>query len=106
MESFLTIVVIVVISFIIFVIYFNFKIIQFVIQAVNLYKKMIVRQDATINLLMDIRDNTKKFDNSFVEETENEIFAEPQEELKTCENCNYEVPILYKRCPKCGAKFE
>ena len=106
MENFLTIVVIVAVSFILFVIYFIFKELQFVIQSVNLYKKMIIRQDATINLLMDIRDNTKKFDNSSIEETEKDIFSEPKEELKTCENCNYEVPVMYKRCPKCGNKYE
>ena len=106
MEGFITIVFIVFISFILFVIYFNFKIIQFVIQAVNLYKKMIVRQDATLNLLMDIRDNTKKFDNRLLKEADTEIDSEPKIELKTCSKCHSEIPVMYKRCPKCGNKFE
>lgn len=67
---------------------------------------MIVRQDATIHLLMDIRDNTKKYDTKILKLAENEIFSEPKEELKTCENCKTEIPVMYKRCPKCGAKFE
>ena len=46
----------------IFIIYFIFKILQFVIQAINLYKKMVIREDAMIKLLLDVRDNTKKYD--------------------------------------------
>jgi len=105
-QGFLIFIGIIVISFNIFVIYFIFKVLQFVIQAINIYKKMIIRQDATINLLIDIRDNTKTFDNQSFEEAEKEIGSEPQVELKTCENCNTEIPAMYKRCPKCGNKFE
>ena len=51
---------IVILAFIIFVIFFIFKALQFVISAVNLYKKIINREDTIIQLLLDIRDNTKK----------------------------------------------
>lgn len=37
-----------------FVVYFIFKQLQFVIQAINLYKKMVERQDMIIKLLSDI----------------------------------------------------
>jgi hypothetical protein len=67
---------------------------------------MIIRQDATLNILMDIRDNTKKYDIRAFEKVEKEIFPEPQEELKTCKNCYTKIPVMYKRCPKCGCKFE
>ncbi len=51
----LTILAFVVLGFMGFVIYFIFKQLQFVIQAINLYKKMINRQDVMIKLLKDIR---------------------------------------------------
>ena len=44
-----------VLGFMVFVIYFILKILQFVIQATNLYKKMVTRQDMMIKLLKDIR---------------------------------------------------
>ena len=44
MEGFLTILMFVVLGFICFCIYFIFKIFQFVIQAINLYKDMVIRQ--------------------------------------------------------------
>jgi predicted PurR-regulated permease PerM len=49
-----------IIIFIGFVIYFFFKILQFVVQATNLYKKILRREDTIIKILLDIRDNTKK----------------------------------------------
>ena len=62
MEGTLVIFALIGLAFIIFNIYFIFKILQFVIMAINLYKKMVNRQDAMLKLLLDIRDNTKKFD--------------------------------------------
>jgi hypothetical protein len=59
-----------------FFIYFNFKVLQFVIQAINLYKKMVVRQDATIKLLMDIRDNTKNYATDYVQVQEKEHYKQ------------------------------
>ncbi len=46
---------IILLAFIGFVIYFIFKQIEFVVKAINLYEKMIVRQDVMIKLLKDIR---------------------------------------------------
>jgi len=43
-------------------IYFFFKCLQFLDQAASSYKKMVIRQEATLKLLVDIRDNTKKYD--------------------------------------------
>lgn len=49
-------------AFVCFVIYFIFKQMQFVIQAINLYKKILYREEAIIKILLDIRDNTKNAD--------------------------------------------
>ena len=86
----------------IFIIYFIFKSLQFVIQAINLYKKMVTRQDAILKLLMDIRDNTKKYDNieSISEETKFD------DDTFICESCKRNVPANSKVCPYCGAEFE
>jgi C-terminal processing protease CtpA/Prc len=46
----------------IFYIYFVFKVLEFVLVSVKLYKKMINRQDAMLQLLLDMRDNTKSYD--------------------------------------------
>jgi len=105
MESLLILVVLVIIIPTIFVIYFIFKILQFVIQAINLYKKMIVRQDATLKLLIDIRDNTKQFESNSIKEAEKEILIEQKDAFKKCPKCNFTVPALYKRCSKCGHAF-
>jgi len=50
---------VVIVGFILFCIYYIFKQLQFVILAVNLYKKMVKRQDAMIKILLDIRDKSK-----------------------------------------------
>ena len=61
MQAFIIIFILINFAFFFFVIYFIFKSLQFVIQAVNLYKKMIDRLDANLNVLLDIRDNTKNY---------------------------------------------
>jgi hypothetical protein len=108
MEGYLGIVVLVFVALIIFIIYFNVKVLQFVIQAINLYKKMVIRQDAMIHLLVDIRDNTKNYDkiSKELDEADDIISKGSQAELKICEKCKTQVPVIYKRCPKCGNNFE
>lgn len=58
--GFYAILVILGIGFILFFGYFIFKQIQFYLVAVDLYKKMINREDLMIKLLLDIRDKTKR----------------------------------------------
>lgn len=106
MEGLSNVVVIVVVSSIIFIIYFNFKILQFVIQAINLYKKMVNRQDATLKILLDIRDNTKNFDNQIKPLEEENISPVSQDGDFICKNCKMGFPNKYKRCPECGEDFE
>jgi predicted PurR-regulated permease PerM len=57
--GFIIFIVLLLVAIFIFGIYFVFKQAQFVAQAVNLYKKMIARQDTMLKLMKDIRDNTK-----------------------------------------------
>lgn len=102
MEEAAGIISLIAILFIIFSVYFTFKILQFVVTATNLYKKMINRQDAMIKLLFDIRDNTKKY------ESLDAKGIDLIEDVDTfmCESCKTEVPSSAKVCPKCGAEFE
>lgn len=62
MEGLIALVVLFFLCFVGFAIYFFIKNLGFVINATNLYRKMIVRQDAIIKLLVDIRDNTRNVD--------------------------------------------
>jgi tRNA(Ile2) C34 agmatinyltransferase TiaS len=94
------------IAFILFVIYFIFKILEFVIMAINLYKKIIDRQDITIKLLLDIRDTTKKY-NSKANAVQNiNVDASSEENTFICGSCKTEVSSNAKKCPKCGAQFD
>ena len=108
MEGTLVIFALIGLAFIIFNIYFIFKILQFVIMAINLYKKMIIRQDATIHLLLDIRDDSKNYDkiSKQFEDADEGLSQDSDEGLKICDKCKIEVPVFYKKCPKCGNKFE
>lgn len=91
----------------IFIIYFIFKILQFVVMAINLYKKMVNRHDAMLKLLLDIRDNTKKFENlSSSSEVIDNISSNEDDDGFICEECKTVVPANAKSCPKCGAEFE
>lgn len=58
-EAILVVIILVTLGFLGFCVYFIFKNLEFVIRAINLYEKMISREDMMIKLLMDIRDNTK-----------------------------------------------
>ncbi len=62
MQEILVVVVLGVLAFIGFCIYFIFKILEFVIRAINLYEKIITREDVIIQLLIDIRDSNKSVD--------------------------------------------
>jgi len=53
--GFLMLVTLAFLAFVGFVIYFIFKELEFVIRAINLYEKMVNRQDAMIKLLMQLR---------------------------------------------------
>ena len=94
-------------GFFIFYLIFMFKMIQFYLNATSLYKKMILRQEATLNLLMDIRDNTKYYDPKMFEENDKDFESEAERGVvKYCPVCNHKVPVIYRRCPQCGHNYE
>jgi len=114
----LTILVLLFLAFVGFVIYFIFKLLQFVLVSVNLYKKMVRRQDAIIKLLIDIRDNTKKFVIGDSEVLDMETKDDEEKELRTveepfkkepsefiCPNCRQLVSKEETFCPKCGERL-
>ncbi len=86
---------------------------QFVIQAINLYKDMVVRQDVMVKLLFDIRDKTKNFQQSSIptesieeDSEESEALAsEPGEQSPFCYHCGAEVSEDTVQCSICGKKI-
>jgi len=116
MEGFLALVGVILIGFILFCIYFIFKQIQFVLVSVNLYKKMVNRQDAMVKLLLDIRDKTKKYDTSspcsaLIEEDEVEEDSPKTGESEEagpdfCYYCGAENPDKLLVCPSCGKRYD
>jgi len=119
MEEFIAFAAIVVIGFILFTIYYFFKQIQFVIVSVNLYKKIVKRQDAMIKILLDIRDQTKSSEQKeIIEQLEEESNIDSlsddsitkhdeadEESLEFCYHCGAELKPKVKTCPKCGKKL-
>jgi hypothetical protein len=104
MQGMLTFIVIVILGFFGFIIYFNFKVIQFILTATNLYKKMVSRQDAMVKLLIDIRDNTKSY--NIADVVEDTVAEEDLERLKAsyCYHCGTPVSDKDqdKPCQSCG----
>ena len=129
MEGFLTTLMFVVLGFICFCcfcIYFIFKIFQFVIQAINLYKDMVIRQDAMLKLLKDIRDissgkevepieDVKVTTTSQVnsqsslstEEITDPVILEKVKALENgnCPECGVKTNKKLRRCMECSADF-
>jgi len=127
MQGFITFVFLAFLAFIGFAIYFIFKTLQFVIQAINLYKDMITRQDTMIKLLKEIRDlgtgNTSKIQNTSTKannpssattsssSTRRRSKSNADEAKAPCEHCNkmtsFEKLDMYNGkyiCPDCYEK--
>ncbi len=105
MKGFIGILVLMGLGFIFFCIYYIFKQMQFVIQAINLYKDMVVRQDAMLKILKDIRDGSSKKDynnipdvevTSAYEETQKEIYDKGE-----CPECGDKIDKSAERCFGC-----
>ena len=112
MQGFLMILALVVLGFIFFCIYFIFKQMQFVIQAINLYKDMVVRQDAMIKILKDIRDassgkrgtiNTPdvKVSTAYKDEIDN-----PETQKMVARQKNAQEMYDNGECPECAEKID
>ena len=106
-EGIITILVLLFLGFVGFCIYFIFKMLQFVIQAINLYKDMVIRQNTTIKLLKDIRDG--KDNSSDTSNDNNSTVPKPKvkEQYKECSKCYKKYPIDYdgQFCEACGGKL-
>jgi hypothetical protein len=98
MEEYFVIVLIVSIAFTVFNIYFIFKILQFVIVATNLYRKIVEGQDTMVKILIDIRDNSKTQANPSLN-VEKMVDSSPDEWKCRCGDIN---PITSSKCKKCG----
>ena len=76
---------IIVLAFIGFVIYFIFKQLEFVIRAINLYEKMITRQDTMIKLLKDLRGIDNITDQEAFGEERNKLYDDLKDEEEVSE---------------------
>ena len=101
MESVLLLFALISFGFLCFSIYFIFKVLQFVIEAINLYKKMINRQDKIIQLLQGKAIEGEgalgvEKSEADEQETEKHIF---------CSNCGKKLPATVegKSCSGCNA---
>ena len=132
MEGILIVILLISLGFIGFCVYFIFKILQFVIQAINLYKDMVVRIDVIIKLLhtSDTRIDTiikllqpsEKAKNSTLERDskakssssedrgQNKIDMaklEKQKTLKKAEAFKESKKIIASgKCPECGESID
>ena len=124
MGGFMTLIALAFLAFLVFTIYFFFKSMQFVIQAVDLYKKMINREEAILQVLVDIRDNTKSYEgNSGPTGTPSlqevlkmrdaqkgaqaqapaiPTIAPTAAQILACKACNTELKAGDEFCPQCG----
>ncbi len=89
MDDVLIVVVMVFLAFVGFAVYFIFKMLQFVIQAINLYKDIVTRQDAIIKLLIDVRDGTKVMETAALPQVQRVAVEEsPSENVKEMPSAN------------------
>lgn len=111
LQSFAVLIVLFILACGAFSIYFVFKQVQFIIQAVNLYKRILNREDAIIKLLIDIRDNTKTYSGiSSVSETDDgdvmpkEYKYGSNSQGQSCIHCGAKLSPGDEFCPACGKR--
>lgn len=118
MGGFLTLLAFVFLAFVGFVIYFIFKQMQFVIQAVDLYKDMVTRLDKIIAILSSSSavtvNNPTSLPSASPGPTPPTSSAVPTSPPKPytgpwgiCPNCDSKIPLNSIECPipKCYAQF-
>ncbi|MBW6520875.1 MAG: hypothetical protein K0A99_07670 [Desulfoarculaceae bacterium] len=97
-------------GFIFFCIYYIFKQMQFVIQAINLYKDMVVRQDAMLKILKDIRDTFSGKDKKYTPDVEVATAYKDDSdnpETRKIADLQKTQQEMYDNgdCPECGDKI-
>ncbi len=98
MGDFITFLALVFLAFVGFVIYFIFKLLQFVIQAVDLYKDMVTRLDKIIEILSAGPAATANISRSAPASP----FKGPRGQ---CPNCDAVIALNSAECPKCKSLF-
>jgi len=101
--------------FIVFCIQFIYKQIQFVLVAVNLYKKMVQQQDDMISILIEIRNQITsskqqieykpivgKNDSSTTKNRDPNSDTGDEESLEFCYHCGSKLKKTVATCPDCG----
>lgn len=116
MGGFFTFLAVVFLAFLGFSVYFIFKQIQFVIQAVDLYKAMVVRLDKVIELLSQYPRNPNLMasiaataSSPTIEKAGSGANQQPKAHevgpVGICPNCDARIPLTSTSCPKCKADF-
>ena len=112
MKAFIVIALLLFLGFIFFCIYFIFKQMQFVIQAINLYKDMVTRQDMMIKLLKDVRggdiSNNRNDSNLIENKDEEKLKIEAEKQAKLDNQLLLQAKKDYKQgnCPECGEEID
>ena len=129
MEGILIVILLISLGFIGFCVYFIFKILQFVIQAINLYKDMIVRidmiikslnaSDTRIDTIIKLLQPSERAKNSTLERDnkaklsssedieQNKIDRAKIEKQKTLKNHRKNKKIIASgKCPECGESID
>ena len=113
MGGFFTFLAVVFLAFLGFSVYFIFKQIQFVIQAIDLYKAMVIRLDKVIELLSNNPTMVAHISAPSGAQIDGTISVDPAQQSKPteigprgiCPNCDTQIPLASAACPKCKADF-
>ncbi|MFW6052898.1 MAG: hypothetical protein ACOC8I_03200 [Desulfosalsimonas sp.] len=106
MGNFITLVFLAFLAFVGFAIYFIFKILEFVMQAINLYKNIIEREDTIIKLLEEIRNSNNLSENRSINGATNDSSTKkkstsPQKPA----NSKNSIPLRLP-CEYCGSFWD
>lgn len=102
-------------AFVGFAVYFFFKVLEFVIKAVNLYEKMINRQDMIIKLLSDKKGNGGTAEKTIIESTAaNDKISDDKQKIKADREAELQQKIWLQnqkvfqqsKCPECGEDID
>ncbi|NUM69690.1 MAG: hypothetical protein HUU43_02485 [Ignavibacteriaceae bacterium] len=85
------------------------KQLQFFLAANKTFEKILARQDIMINLLLDIRDKSRRYSDKDISKILSGGDVASQNESESlkyiCDNCEKEVSKDAVKCPHCGEKL-